>query len=156
MGFSFELLTNFTHKPTKKKKKCNKQWQFQLSSPAVQFSANIIQRDALIPESLPFQFFRERVQIQVLQPLGGLQDLLQRPGRIGALVIVVFQGVHGHLPRPLVCLRMDPGPVQYLHVRLGTVTQTVGVYFDKTRTVDKHLEQKPNCFFFSLFFFKNH
>ena len=103
----------------------------------VQLLADVLQGDRLLSESLPLKLLREGLQVQLAQLLRVLEDLLERVGRV-PVVLVVLQGVHRHLPCPLVGLVVDARPVQHLHVHLG-VAQAGRVDLDEAGAVDQHL-----------------
>jgi len=57
---------------------------------------------------LSLQLDSECVEVEVLESIWTVKDLLQRSGGISVLRrVVILQCVHGHLPRPVVCLRVD-------------------------------------------------
>ncbi len=50
------------------------------------------------------------------------EDVLYGAGGVAlalVLVLVILEGVHGHLPRPLVRLVVDTRPVQHLDILLA-------------------------------------
>lgn len=117
---------------------------------------NLIERYGLVAVACARQLGSERVQVEIFEPLGVLENLLD--GRVGTVrrvrvLLVKVERIDGHLARPLVRFRVNARRVEYLGVigvvlvRLRVVFvlvfvdlfgDAIDVEFNETGAVDKH------------------
>ena len=102
-----------------------------------EFGTNVVQRNGLIAVRRILQFDGERVQIEIFQALGVLEDLLESRARLHFRRFLDVQGVDGHLARPIVRFGMDACAVQDFDVGLALLHR-LGVDLDEAGAVREH------------------
>ena len=102
-----------------------------------EFGTNVVQRNRLIAVRGILQFDGERVQIEIFQAFGVLEDLLECGARLHFRRFLDVQCVDGHLACPIVRFGMDTRAVQDFDVRLA-LFHGFGVDLDEAGAVREH------------------